>query len=478
VSPSIDSFIDIYVQALHDQTAAVFAGAGLSIPAGLVNWKQLLRSVARDVGLDVDKEEGDLISVAQYHVNEHNGRHRINQALIDEFASRAGETRNHRILSRLPIRTYWTTNYDQLIEQALRSAGKNPDVKITTPNLATTLARRDAIVFKMHGDVTQPDQAVITKDDYESYDSKRHLFSMALQGDLVSKTFLFIGFSFSDPNLSYILSRIRLLLHENKREHFGLLRRVQRKDFKTSREYQYALAKQDLQIKDLKRYGITALLVDSYADFAAVLERVAAKFRMSRVLISGSAKSYAPWTDQEAQELIQETAARLVKEKFGVVSGYGLGVGPYVLNGVLEQLQAQSTQSMDDTLTLRPFPIGIASGAERKKKWTAYRRDMIAKSGIVIFVFGNKDDGTGKIIPADGVKEEFELAVAAGLTVIPVGCTGGMSAVLHKQVMTQYSKYFAKAGYKSELKVLGTKAGAKTVASRIARLVKHVRDRA
>jgi hypothetical protein len=33
----IDSFIDTYVQALHDQNAAIFAGAGLSIPAGMVD---------------------------------------------------------------------------------------------------------------------------------------------------------------------------------------------------------------------------------------------------------------------------------------------------------------------------------------------------------------------------------------------------------------------------------------------------------
>jgi hypothetical protein len=59
----IDSFIDTYVQALHDQNAAIFAGAGLSIPAGLVNWKELLKDVASDIGLDVNKEE-DLITVA------------------------------------------------------------------------------------------------------------------------------------------------------------------------------------------------------------------------------------------------------------------------------------------------------------------------------------------------------------------------------------------------------------------------------
>lgn len=35
----INSFIETYVQSLHDQNAAIFAGAGLSIPAGLMNWK-------------------------------------------------------------------------------------------------------------------------------------------------------------------------------------------------------------------------------------------------------------------------------------------------------------------------------------------------------------------------------------------------------------------------------------------------------
>ena len=159
-------------------------------------------------------------------------------------------------MASLPIKTYWTTNYDSLIEDALKAGGKTPDIKTTVANLATTVPRRDAVVYKMHGDVSQPDKAVVTKDDYESYESARHLFSMALQGDLVSKTFLFMGFSFNDPNLSYILSRIRILLGENRREHYCLLRRVQRRDFNKNAEFQYARAKQELQVKDL---SVTAL---------------------------------------------------------------------------------------------------------------------------------------------------------------------------------------------------------------------------
>src|SRR5271170_6518167 len=139
----LGSFTERYVQALHDQNAAIFAGAGLSIPAGFVDWKGLLRDIASEIGLDVDKE-ADLISVAQFHVNEHGGRHRINQALIHEFAKRSKSTDNHKLLAALPIKTYWTTNYDPLIEDSLKEQGKIPDVKITVENLATTLPRRDA----------------------------------------------------------------------------------------------------------------------------------------------------------------------------------------------------------------------------------------------------------------------------------------------------------------------------------------------
>src|SRR2546427_2462483 len=113
----IDTFIDTYVQALRDQNAAVFAGAGLSIPAGMVDWKGLLKDIAKDIGLDVDKEH-DLITVAQFHYNELGGRHRINQALIDEFTPRAKLTENHGLLASLPIRTYLTTNYDHLLEDS------------------------------------------------------------------------------------------------------------------------------------------------------------------------------------------------------------------------------------------------------------------------------------------------------------------------------------------------------------------------
>jgi len=435
----------------------------------------LLKDIARDVGLDVNKED-DLITVAQFHVNEHGGRHRLNQALLDEFLRRAKSTPNHKLLAQLPTKTYWTTNYDTLIEDSLKEAGKTPDVKITPENLALTAPHRDAIVYKMHGDVSQPDKAILTKDDYETYESKRHLFSMALQGDLVSKTFLFIGFSFNDPNLAYILSRIRILLGDNRREHYCLLRRVQRRDFDKSAAYQYAIAKQDLQVKDLKRYGIQGLLVDDYAHYTSVLKRVSYRYKMGRTFMSGSAVDYSPWKEPQALQFIQGLSRALIEAGFGIVSGYGLGVGPYVLNGVFQQLDAEGTRSLDDRIVLRPFPISIADPAERKRRWTAYREDMLTYAGVALFLFGNKRDASGTVIAADGMEEEFKLAVAKGLFVVPVGCTGHTAAVLHKKVLDTFGLYYPVGGYRKHFESLSRNGTPSQVIKRIIKLLSKLRD--
>lgn len=206
-------FIKDYIIEINSGDAAIFAGAGLSASSGFVNWKELLRDLAVELKLDIEKEH-DLISIAQYHFNRFK-RGKINNKIINEFSSLRVGSENHKILSRIGIDTFWTTNYDQLIEKTLEAEGKTVETKIRQEDFSRNIKKKDAIVYKMHGDKDFPDEAVLTKDDYETYNDKKELFSTALRGDLLSKTFLFIGFSFDDPNLEYILGRIKILLKDN-----------------------------------------------------------------------------------------------------------------------------------------------------------------------------------------------------------------------------------------------------------------------
>jgi len=470
---TVDEFIHAYSQALSDHSAAVLVGAGLSIPAGMVDWKGLMRSIAKDVGLDVAKEH-DLIAVAQYHVNERGGRQKINQTLINEFSERARLTENHRVLARLPIETYWTTNYDNLIEEALRSAGKRADIKVTAESLATTLSRRDAVVYKMHGDVGDAAKAVVTRDDYESYGTSRRgqLFSTALRGDLVSKTFLCLGFSFSDPNLDYIFSRIRVLLETNRREHYCLVRKVQRKDFRTLKDFRYALTKQELQLRDLRRYGFIAVLLDDFNQYTDALRRLERSYRARQVFVSGSAATYAPLTDAAGERFLNLLGKRLAETGRGVITGFGIGVGPHVINGVLDHLEKEGTRNLTERLTLRPFPFSISDPVKRKRRWTAYRNEMISHAGVAIFVFGNKTGAAGDVLLADGMLEEFEIAHSAGLLVIPVGATGYVAETLYDRVWNDFAGHLPNLrGLKSAMAALRQKATPEELVERILRIL-------
>ena len=97
----IDEFLETYTKAVGESSAAIFAGAGLSKPAGFVNWKELMREIAAEIRLDIDRET-DLVEVAQYHVNENGGnRGKINQVLIEEFLRNTMITDNHKTLAEV-----------------------------------------------------------------------------------------------------------------------------------------------------------------------------------------------------------------------------------------------------------------------------------------------------------------------------------------------------------------------------------------
>jgi hypothetical protein len=241
-----EEFIGKFLTELREDNAAVFIGAGLSKAAGFVDWRGLLAPIAAPLGLDVEKES-DLVGLAQYHLNTNAGnRNQLNQLLIEQFTDLPAPTENHRLLARLPIRSYWTTNYDRLIEQALKDSGKRVDAKYTVEQLSLTVRGRDAIVHKMHGDIEHPDKAVLTRDDYERYAGTHAPFVTALTGDLVERTFLFLGFSFTDPNLDYVLARIRSRFEKNQRQHFCIVKTRSKLPSESEADFAYAKTRQDL----------------------------------------------------------------------------------------------------------------------------------------------------------------------------------------------------------------------------------------
>ena len=380
----------------------------------------------------------------------------ISQLLIDEFSDLKDPTENHRILARLPVSTFWTTNYDRLIEKALEDGGKRVDAKYTKNQLATTRRGRDVVIYKMHGDIEHPGKAVLSRDDYEKYHQTHGPFITALSGDLVEKTFLFLGFSFTDPNLDYIMSRIRATFTTHQRQHYCIARRRTKVKGEKKADYQYELTRQNLITQDLMRFNIKTIFVDEYEQITGVLQTLEARFRRRTVFISGSAADYGPWGQTATENFVAQLSRAIIDKDLRITSGFGLGIGGAVVTGAVQQIYSTRHRSVDEQLVLRPFPIGIKDAAERTRTFTRYREELISQAGIAVFIMGNKTIG-GNVVAADGMRTEFELAKSRGLHLIPIGASGSMAAELWNEVTSDIDAFYSGAGpkVKKALKTLG-----------------------
>ena len=447
-------FLARFSASLIEGGAAFFIGAGLSRAQGFVDWRGLLEGIARDLNLDVSRE-ADLLALAQYHENSHGGRARINEVLIEEFNKDTVLGENHRLIASLPADSIWTTNYDGLIEEAYRAARKRLDVKTTPANLAQTMPHRDAILYKMHGDRSQPQEAILTKDDYETYNERRGAFSTVLQAELIERTFLFLGFSFTDPNIDYILARVRGLLREHQRDHYCIMKwpsaPAPGATPAAMADYEYEKRKLDLHIDDLRRYHIQAVMIDSYSEITEVLQSLDRLAHSKDILVSGSAADFAPLGQARVEEFSRQLGAEFVRRGFRLISGYGLGIGSSVAYGALSEIH--SNLSPPDKAMLMPFPQNLPHGTDRAAFYTSHREQLVRAAGFVVFISGNREGASGPE-PAPGVLEEFALAAKFGRVPIPIGASGWMASQILGVVSADLPRYYGSADVAAELNVL------------------------
>lgn len=450
---SVETFLDVYLNDLANSRAAVFVGAGLSVPAGFVDWKSLLRPIAEDIELDIDRET-DLIRLTQFAINEAGGRARVNARLINEFTRRATITQNHELLAQLPISAFWTTNYDSLIEESLTAIGREPAVIHSQEQLPSRSQWANATIYKIHGDRSRPDQCVLSQDDFENYKETRGQFTELLRGALVETTFLFLGYSLSDPNIDHLLSRIRIRFGPDRREHFWITKRTTPDNCASIEDFEYRRAREDLRIRDLKRYGIQTILVDSYSAVTVILKELVQRYRRRSVFVSGAAHDYTPLGQHTLENLTRGIGERLATEDYTLISGGGLNIGTAAVLGAVARANQRGVLT-NDRIKVTAFDQLIEDDPQaRDRQYRQYRRQMLESTGFAIFISGNKIEGN-TVTAATGVLSEFELALQSNVIPIAIGASGHVAEDLWHRIRADPVRHYGDADATTDLDRMG-----------------------
>jgi Sir2- and TIR-associating SLOG family/SIR2-like domain len=282
----------------------------------------------------------------------------------------------------------------------------------------------------MHGSVDHPAEVVIAKDDYELYRRERPGFLQVLTGQLVTKQILFLGFSFTDPNISHLFASIREAFQDEGPEHYAIVRRPKRVSGAAARKrHETEKLRHTLWVEDLQRYGIQCIEVDEYEDVDEILHAVELRMAGRSVFVSGSFPDSLPHDQQHKLEgVAREVGRTIAEQQKRLISGFGLGVGSAAVAGALGVILKEAAPNLEKSLLLRPFPQDAPTGLGMAPFRTRYRDGMIQQAGICVFIGGFKEGSGRRPVIADGVLEEFESAKKLGRVIVPIGATGGAAA--------------------------------------------------
>lgn len=209
-------FIETSIRKLKEASVnnqlVVFVGSGVSVNSGVPTWKEIITSMAKDLGIpreEIGESLETYLRIPQYYYNERGEKEYFDKIQSIFQDKEYSPNPLHKEIFKLNPTHIITTNYDDLLEKEV----KNHDhyyhiVKNDQDMPYNTL---DKMIIKMHGDFAKKN-IVLKEEDYLTYSNNFLLIENYLKSLFATKTVLFVGYSASDPNFMLILQWVKDIL--------------------------------------------------------------------------------------------------------------------------------------------------------------------------------------------------------------------------------------------------------------------------
>jgi hypothetical protein len=413
--------VEEYGEAVLSGNAALFIGAGLSQAAGLPGWESLLDPIREDC--NVPKSD-DYPLVAEYITFElSGGRQALHDRILAAITATPVSPRpNHRLIARLRVPQVWTTNYDQLIERAVKAVEADTAVAVDEGTVHTIASNRRAVI-KMHGSLSSDpphwhSPPVITRTDFERYEMEHPRMWTVLRATYLSRTMLFLGFSFADANIEVLLRLARTLNTAASDRHIAVLRKPKSDEPEKARLHQ-------LQMADFDKSGIRVCEIAEYSEITEILTQLLRRTRPARLFVSGSAGKPSASSTEDEQILGQwclATARNLDREISWEIVSLGGPAGWLVTRDVARLRRIDG----------RYDPAKLAFHFRKKDVPPAQLEERVGTSVYTelsreALVASLLDESRALLVicGANRTAEEIQWAIDRAVGVVPLACSGG-----------------------------------------------------
>lgn len=418
-----EQFIAQFAQQALDGRISLFLGAGGSCDAGYPSWADLFKPFAQALGTPIN-DATDYYKLAQYYSNSF-GSAALRQKINERINRNCFQSPLLDELMDIGFTNIWTTNFDNTVELNFQRRGILTNKVFEDFDFSNVDLNRRINIFKMNGDITNLNGIIATQSDYEGYTDSHRIMLMFFKRELISSTFLFIGYSFKDHLVLDCLSEISRYLGNTANYHYTIMKRE-----KDDPYFEHFV--DDIE----QRYHIRVLLVDEYDEVPTVLAEINERIRSKRVFISGAFSTYEEKIEEYSHNFSCQITKELFSSDYRIINGIGRRFGTHLIGYANEYLAKEGVKNIERYLIVRPF-VGRESGSAEKKKQA--REQVIGQCGAAIYLFGDQD--RNGINGLSGVMEEFEIARQKHKIIIPIAYPGMVSEVIWKQVKENITQY-------------------------------------
>lgn len=199
----------------------LFCGAGISTSEdGLPSGWQLAQELVQRSGQN--QLQGANLSVAAEAYELTRGHNSLIAYLVDRIDNpRFLPLPTHRLIAALPFKLIITTNWDNLLEEALREASKQFIKVVQDVDIA--FADNDKILLvKLHGSIEQKDSIVVAPEDYFHIFARLPETTNLVRSYFATKTVLFLGFGLADDDFRPLYFEVVRNLGRHKRRAYAV----------------------------------------------------------------------------------------------------------------------------------------------------------------------------------------------------------------------------------------------------------------
>lgn len=206
------SFFKESIHILHDayisKKLILFIGSGADRDSGLPLWDDAIKVFCKH--LNISSNGVDNLKIPQLYYNSRGRKEYVE--LCREIFGHGRELHANELHDKIiefNVNTIITTNYTDILGQELRKRGRI--YKTICQDKDLPYVKNENLIIKMHGDFDH-DNFVLKEDDYLSYSNNFRLIETYIKAIIAKNVVLFIGYSYSDPDVKQLFSWVKDVL--------------------------------------------------------------------------------------------------------------------------------------------------------------------------------------------------------------------------------------------------------------------------